>query len=86
MIARYEKDPAIRGLHNYISKGKRRQGIGSFCRDFLRFNNMPCRHAPLLVHFRGLPICMSKTQYSLSDDPKKLGAPKGFTVTVKDIY
>lgn len=46
MIARYEKDPAIRGL----------------------------------------PICMSKTQYSLSDDPKKLGAPKGFTVTVKDIY
>lgn len=35
---------------------------------------------------RSLPICMSKTQYSLSDDPKKLGAPKGFTVTVKDIY
>jgi len=33
-----------------------------------------------------LPICMSKTQYSLSDDPKKLGAPKGFTVTVKDLY
>merc|ERR1711972_264467 len=35
---------------------------------------------------RGLPICMSKTQYSLSDDPKKLGAPKGFNITVKDIY
>eukprot|EP00930_Biecheleria_cincta_P053947 TRINITY_DN3977_c0_g3_i1.p1 TRINITY_DN3977_c0_g3~~TRINITY_DN3977_c0_g3_i1.p1 ORF type:complete len:699 (+),score=156.46 TRINITY_DN3977_c0_g3_i1:264-2099(+) len=33
-----------------------------------------------------LPICMSKTQYSLSDDPKKLGAPKGFTITVKDLY
>lgn len=33
-----------------------------------------------------LPICMSKTQYSLTDDPKRLGAPKDFTVTVKDIY
>lgn len=33
-----------------------------------------------------LPICMSKTQYSLSDDPQKLGAPSGFTVNVKDIY
>ncbi|CAK9035758.1 Formate--tetrahydrofolate ligase (10-formyletrahydrofolate synthetase) (FHS) (FTHFS) (Formyltetrahydrofolate synthetase) [Durusdinium trenchii] len=33
-----------------------------------------------------LPICMSKTQYSLSDDAKKLGAPKGFTITVQDMY
>jgi formyltetrahydrofolate synthetase len=33
-----------------------------------------------------LPICMSKTQYSLTDDPTKLGAPKGFTITVRDIY
>jgi len=29
---------------------------------------------------------MSKTQYSLSDDPTKLGAPSGFHVTVKDLY
>jgi len=35
---------------------------------------------------RSLPVCMSKTQYSLSDDANKLGAPKGFTVNVKDIY
>uniref|UniRef100_A0A7S0L0K8 formate--tetrahydrofolate ligase n=1 Tax=Coccolithus braarudii TaxID=221442 RepID=A0A7S0L0K8_9EUKA len=35
---------------------------------------------------RCLPICMSKTQYSLSDDAKKLGAPSGFAVTVKDVY
>ena len=35
---------------------------------------------------RVLPICMSKTQYSLSDDPTKLGAPTGFKVHVKDIY
>ena len=30
-----------------------------------------------------LPICMAKTQYSFSDDPTKLGAPDGFTVTIK---
>ncbi|MCR4905018.1 MAG: formate--tetrahydrofolate ligase [Clostridiales bacterium] len=33
--------------------------------------------------FGNCPICVAKTQYSLSDDPLKLGAPKGFTVTVK---
>ena len=32
-----------------------------------------------------LPICIAKTQYSFSDDPKKLGAPKDFEVTVKDV-
>ncbi len=32
-----------------------------------------------------LPICMAKTQYSLSDDPTLLGAPKGFKVTVKEV-
>ena len=32
-----------------------------------------------------LPICMAKTQYSFSDDPEKLGAPEGFTVTVRNV-
>lgn len=32
-----------------------------------------------------LPICVAKTQYSLSDDPQKLGGPKGFTLTVRDV-
>nr|MBE6545300.1 formate--tetrahydrofolate ligase [Oscillospiraceae bacterium] len=32
-----------------------------------------------------LPVCMAKTQYSFSDDPTKLGAPTGFTVTVRNI-
>ncbi len=35
--------------------------------------------------FDKLPICMAKTQYSFSDDPKLLGAPKGFTVTVRNL-
>ena len=32
-----------------------------------------------------LPVCMAKTQYSLSDDPKKLGRPKGFTIEIKNV-
>ena len=35
--------------------------------------------------FAGLPICMAKTQYSFSDDASLLGAPKGFTVTVRNL-
>ncbi len=35
--------------------------------------------------FGKLPICMAKTQYSFSDDPSLLGAPKGFTVTVRNL-
>ena len=35
--------------------------------------------------FGGLPICMAKTQYSFSDDPALLGAPKGFDVTVRNL-
>ena len=36
--------------------------------------------------FAELPVCMAKTQYSLSDDPKKLGAPKDWILTVTDVY
>lgn len=32
-----------------------------------------------------LPICMAKTQYSFSDDPKLLGAPRGFNISISDI-
>lgn len=35
--------------------------------------------------FGNLPVCMAKSQYSLSDDPKKLGRPEGFTVTVREL-
>ncbi len=36
------------------------------------------------IGFGDLPVCVAKTQYSLSDDPKKLGKPKNFTITVRD--
>ncbi|PLR98917.1 formate--tetrahydrofolate ligase [Bacillus sp. T33-2] len=32
-----------------------------------------------------LPVCMAKTQYSLSDDPSKIGRPTGFTITVREL-
>ena len=35
--------------------------------------------------FGSMPICMAKTQYSFSDDPTLLGAPEGFTVTVRNL-
>jgi formate--tetrahydrofolate ligase len=35
--------------------------------------------------FNNVPICMAKTQYSFSDEPKLLGAPKNFTVTVRNL-
>jgi formate--tetrahydrofolate ligase len=35
--------------------------------------------------FGSMPVCIAKTQYSFSDNPALLGAPKGFTVTVKNV-
>lgn len=35
--------------------------------------------------FGGTPVCVAKTQYSLSDDPTKLGSPRGFNITVRDL-
>ena len=35
--------------------------------------------------FGNMPICIAKTQYSLSDDPTKLGKPEGFRITIKDM-
>ena len=35
--------------------------------------------------FGKLPVCMAKTQYSFSDDPTLLGAPRGFQITIKDV-
>ena len=36
--------------------------------------------------FSSLPVCMAKTQYSLSDDPSLLGRPEDFMITVREVY
>jgi formate--tetrahydrofolate ligase len=35
--------------------------------------------------YEGLPVCIAKTQYSFSDDPKKMGAPTGWTLHITDV-
>ena len=36
--------------------------------------------------FGNFPVCIAKTQYSFSDDQKKLGRPTGFNINVRDVY
>ena len=48
-------------------------------------NAMKQIHQLTAFGFDKMPICMAKTQYSLTDDPTKLGAPKDFTVTVRNV-
>ena len=48
----------------------------SVVKDLNRFEQLGYGH---------LPVCMAKTQYSLSDDPGKLGRPSGFTINVRDV-
>lgn len=36
--------------------------------------------------YKELPVCMAKNQYSLSDDPTKLGRPSGFTINIREVY
>jgi formate--tetrahydrofolate ligase len=38
-----------------------------------------------MLGFGTLPVCMAKTQSSISDDPKAYGAPAGYTLTVNDV-
>jgi len=38
------------------------------------------------IGFGNLPVCIAKTQYSLSDDAKSLGRPRDYTLTVRDVY
>lgn len=49
----------------------------------------PAERAIALCEQLGLgqtPICMAKTQYSFSDDPTRLGRPRGFRITIRDVY
>ena len=71
---------------DYISK------INKVCKEIygasdVNFNDKAIEKLRLIVknEINNLPICVAKTQYSFSDDKNKLGAPKDFSVTVKDI-
>ncbi len=66
--------------------------IETICREVYRADGVdfesPARKA--MRHFSGigmghLPVCMAKTQYSFSDDPKRVGAPDGFRMMVREV-
>ena len=38
------------------------------------------------IGYGHFPVCMAKTQYSLSDDQTKLGRPEGFTMNIREVY
>ncbi|MDO5695417.1 MAG: formate--tetrahydrofolate ligase [Eubacteriales bacterium] len=76
--------PEDAGIEEKINK----LAIGIYGADGVDFT-APARRAIKTLTAAGygkLPICMAKTQYSLSDDPKRLGRPTGFRITVRDIY
>jgi len=54
--------------------------------DGVDYSPEAARELGRLQEFMGdVPVCMAKTQYSFSDDPKKLGAPTGFRITVREV-
>ena len=50
------------------------------------FKNSNIRDKCMSLLTSNLPICIAKTQYSLSDNPKSLGAPKNFFMTIQDMH
>ena len=51
----------------------------------INYSDLAEKQIKELKDYSNLPICIAKTQYSLSDDPKKLGYPKDYEITVKEI-
>ena len=78
--------------YSYDLTGSIRQKIETIVRQIyggsgVLFTQKAEKDAELLnrLGFSELPVCMAKTQYSFSDDPSLLGAPEGFTVTVRSL-
>ncbi len=74
-----EKDPIEKKLHDICTKVYHADGV------VLTANARKQMKELEENGFGQLPICMAKTQYSFSDDQTLLGAPKGFTVTVRNL-
>ena len=70
-----------------------KEKIGTVAREIYGADGITCTAAAEKslqklesLGFGNLPVCIAKTQYSLSDDEKKLGRPEGFTVTIREVY
>lgn len=76
----------------YSSELGLREKIETVAREIYRADAVNCspraqRQLENLTRlgFGSLPVCLAKTQYSFSDDPAKLGAPRGFEITVRQL-
>jgi formate--tetrahydrofolate ligase len=69
-------DEKIRTIATEIYGAKDVRYVGTAERDI---------RAIELAGYGKLPICMAKTQLSITDDPKRKGAPRGWTLTVKEV-
>ncbi len=76
----YDVEESIKDKINKIAK----EVYGADGADFTKACNKQIAEIEKLG-FDKMPICMAKTQYSLSDDPTLLGRPTGFRITVRDI-
>ena len=76
----YDADLPIREKINAVARSV-------YGADGVDFDQAALKEAARLnkLGFGGLPICIAKTQYSFSDNAKKLGAPKGFRITVRGL-
>ncbi len=76
----------------YPLKGSIREKIETIAREIYRADGVdftPEAEGQMreleALGFSHLPVCMAKTQYSFSDDPAKLGAPRGFRLTIREL-
>ena len=76
----YEVEESIKEKINKIAK----EVYGADGADFTKACEKQIANIEKLG-FDKMPVCMAKTQYSLSDDPTLLGRPKGFRITVRDV-
>ena len=77
----YELDMSLKEKIEAVSK--KIYGADGVNFDSAALKNMEKLEA---LGFGKLPVCMAKTQYSLSDDPTLLGRPEGFNIRVRDMY
>jgi methylenetetrahydrofolate dehydrogenase (NADP+)/methenyltetrahydrofolate cyclohydrolase/formyltetrahydrofolate synthetase len=83
-----EKDfKLLYGLDGSIQERIERIGQAMYGADKVEFSELAQKKVDTYTKqgFSNLPICIAKTQYSLSHDPALKGAPTGFTVPIRDV-
>ena len=85
-------DGALTFKHLYDENLTIKQKITTICKEIYGADGVefttPAKNSMASLKKNGwdkLPICIAKTQYSFSDNPKLLGKPEGFTITIRDL-